>query len=83
MVPYPFQVSVHHVNAVHVLQSTRSIGQLNESETSTSTEPTTITHELDAINSAMIVDEIIDIAVVHPFGYYREPMTLQIHPDKR
>ena len=66
MKPYPLQVSMHHVNAVHVLQSICGIDQLNESVTSVSARFGTFTHELDAINPLIVLYELVDAPVVHP-----------------
>lgn len=30
----------------------------------------------------MILDEFVDVAVIHPLGYHREPVLLHIHTNK-
>ena len=82
MKPYPLQVSVHHVNAVHVLQSIRGIGQLSELVTFVSQTNGRSTYELDAIGPCVILDELIDVPMLHPLGYHRKFVTLQSHADK-
>ena len=79
---YPLQVSVHHVDVMHVLQSIRGINQLSKLVTFTSQTNGQVTHELDTINPFVIFDELVDIPVIHPFGYHRESVMLQDHTDK-
>ena len=81
--PYPLQVSVHHVNVMHVLQSIRGIGQLSKLATIASQTNGRITYELDTINPSVISDELIDISMIHPFRYHRESVMLQDHTNKR
>ena len=80
--PYPFQVSVHHVDAVHVLQSIRSIDQLNKLVKHVSQTNGRTTYELGTISPIVLFYELVDITMIHPFGHHRESVMLQDHADK-
>ena len=74
---------MHHVKIVHVLQPIRSIDQLNQLATSVFTRYDTIAHELDTIDPFILLHELDDITVIHPFRHHREPVPFQIHTDER
>jgi len=74
---------VHHVDAVHILQSICGVNQLNESVTLTSASYGAIAHELSTVNSLIILYELIDVTVIHPLGYHRESVVFQSRTDKR
>ena len=80
--PYPLQVAMHHVNAVHVLQSVRSIGQLSESVVSLPARSNTNAHELDTINPPIFLDKLTDITVIHLLRHHRKPTSFQIYTNK-
>ena len=44
---------------------------------------TAITHKLDTIYTLIIFDELVDVTMIHPLRYDREPVPFQIRTDKR
>ena len=66
---------MHHVKAVHVLQSVRSIDELDWLITTVYVGGDVITHELDAINPFMFFHKFNDVTVVHPFRYHGESVS--------
>lgn len=42
-----------------------------------------ITHKLDAIDSLVILYEVVDVTIVHPLRNDREYVPFQVHTDKR
>ena len=80
---YPLQVSLHHVNAMHVLQPSRGVGQLNKSVVSgVYARYSPITHELDTINPSMFPNILADVTVIHPLRHHRKLASFQIHTNK-
>ena len=80
---YPFQISVYHVRAMHVLQAVRNIGQLNGSVAPVSKRGSPATHELDTINPSMPLHKLVYIAVIHPLGHHCKPLRFQVHTKQR
>ena len=74
---------MYHVDAMHILQSIRSVGQLNKSVASISAIYGTVTHELSTIDPFMILYKFVDVAVIHPLGYHRKPVLFQVHTNER
>ena len=40
-----------------------------------------VTHQLGTINFPVSFCELVDIALIHPLGYYREPVFFYIHTE--
>lgn len=56
----------------------RNVHQLWNSKILVSGDANIATHELDSIYVVMLLDEIIDVAVIHPFRDQSEPQCLLI-----
>ena len=63
---------MYHVEAVHVLQSVRSIDKLGWPITIVSAGRDVIAHELGAINPFIPFHKLDNVTVIHPFGYHGE-----------
>ena len=69
---------MYHLEAVHVLQPIRGVGQLVD-KLQWLLWDDTITHELDTINPFTLLHVFIDVTVGHPFGYHRELVLSQVY----
>jgi len=68
---YPLQISVHHMEFVHIPQPIRSVGQLNGS----SVMPSRIqvkTYELGAVHILIPRNKVINVSILHPLGNQRK-----------
>ena len=78
---YPFQVSVYHTKTVHVFQPGRSIDQLNRSVVPALTRYKSMTYKLDTIDPFRPLHELVDVTMVHPFGYHCKAVLFQVHTE--
>ena len=70
---HPFQIPVGDVQAMKILQSSCGIYQLWKSVIPALVDANVGTYKLDSIRFFMVLDEIVDIAVIHPFGHQSKP----------
>ena len=70
---YPFKVSVNHPEAVHVHQTVRNVNQLNGALVRLSEGGDRgTTHKLSAVYMSVLLDELVDVPVIHPLGNHRK-----------
>jgi len=64
---YSFQIPVDRAEIVHVLQTIRNAGQLNGTSVQLLRDKVT-TYELGAVYVPILLNEFVDISVLHPLG---------------
>ena len=67
---YPFQVSVHHIETVHIFQPIRGINQLEQLILIDALRVDIFTHESGTIDPFGHLYEFVDVTVNHPFGHH-------------
>jgi len=65
---HSFQISVYHVEVVHVLQATRNVSQLNSRLSVMLLRGWVTTYKLGAVYILIPLDELVDVSVLHPLG---------------
>jgi len=75
---HSLQVPVDDIEAVKILQPTRDVYQLWKSVMPAIADTYEVTHKFDSIHFSVVLDEIVDIAVIHPFRQQRKPGRLHV-----
>ena len=57
------------VKAMKILQPVRDIHQLRKTVRPVSVEMDVVTHELDPINFYVVLDELVDVTIIHPLRH--------------
>jgi len=79
----PLQVSVDEVEVMKVLQPMGDIYQLWEPVSCRSTRESMVTHELDPVYFWVLLDEVVDVTVTHPFRNQRKLIWFQCRAEQR
>jgi len=78
----PLQVSVNDAKPVQVFHPMCNVHQLLKPFTSAFARDDMVTHKLRTVYFPVLPDELIDIAVIHPFRHHRKPL-LCLHAKQR
>ena len=66
------QIPVDEVEAMKILQPVRNIHQLRRTVIPGSVEMNVVTHELDSIHLSVVLDELVDVTIIHPLRHQRK-----------
>jgi len=78
---YSFQISVDHVEVMHILQPICNTGQLSGMSGRLLQDQVT-TYELAAVHVLILLNELVDVSVFHPLGYQSKSVFVQRNSEQ-
>ena len=78
---YSFQVSVDHAEAMHVLQTTSNVNQLNRTSVRVC-GGRGVTHKLGAVGIFVLPNELDDVPMFHPLGDHCKSAFTHCHSEQ-
>ena len=60
------------VESMKILQPVPNIHQLRKTVIPVSVEMNVVTHELDSIHLSVVLNELVDISIIHPLRHQRK-----------
>ena len=76
---YPFQISVGSLEVVQILQAIRDVNQLH-CISQLPVEIGWMTHEHRAVGVLILLNELVDVSIIHPLRNHRKPVFTHRHP---
>ena len=78
---HPFQVSMDHLEVMHILQALCNINELDMS--AKGRNRSNYAYKLGTVHVRIFLNEIIDITILHPLRNHRESPFSNCHPEQR
>ena len=80
---YAFQISMNNVAVMHILQAIRNINQLNSESAGVLLGVKRSTYKHSTVYMWVILNEFIDVSILHPLGNHCKPIFTHCHPEQR